>query len=152
MIGSHALLVAGVALYVLAGSALLRRIVRRTNDRSQHRRPGLLLPALGAALAFACIAGGAAGVYGELTPPVAALPLWSVVALSVAAPGLLAAALVAFAAFPPPPGGDDGGSGPGGPAPPPDPDGPDSWAEFERRFRAYARARDGARSAAVLRV
>ncbi len=151
MIAGLALLVGGVALYALAGSALSSRVAQGSNGHSPQRTLRLLALALAAALAIACLTSGIDLVDGRLTLGTAGLPLWLCTALCVAPLALLAAGLVLLAVFPPPSGGDDGGSGPGKLPPPPDPDGPDGWAEFEREFRAYAGARDAERDALLPR-
>lgn len=136
----------GVVLYALAGSALSRRTER--GDRLGHRRLRRLLLALGAALVLACLVGGISVVDSALSLRVLGL----LASLWVAPAGLLAGALIVFAVFSPRSGGDGGGgSGPDDLPPPPDSDGPDGWAQFERRFRAYAGVRDAARSAQLMR-
>ena len=149
MIAGHALLIAGVALYALAGSALSRQTARAPGRRAKWWRAWLLL-VLGVVLSLACLVWGITVVDRVLGLRAVFLPLWSLTALCVAPAVLVAVGLAVLALRSPPSDGDDGGSGPDDLPPPPDPDGPDGWAEFERQFRAYARARDASRSSPVL--
>lgn len=146
MIAGIALLVGGVALYALAGSALSARLAHRATSRSRRRTSGLLLLALGGALAVTSIVWGIDVVDRTLTLQALGLATWTLAGLSVAPIGLLAGGLLLLAALPPSGGGGHGGSGPDDLPPPPDPDGPDGWTTFERQFRAYAAAHDARNS------
>ncbi len=146
MIAGHALLVGGVVLYALVGSALSRQVARGANDHSTRPKLRLLALGLGATLALASLAGGIALVDGALELRTLGVPLWLLAVLCVVPVALLAGGLVLLAVFQPPSGGEDGGWGPDDLPPPPDPDGPDGWAAFERQFRAFAGARDASRA------